>query len=179
MTESTGRLGYYMCDANKEPWDNSSEKAKELKISDFGTPEEVREMAKMPLIANSYAEARDILKRIADKPLTSKAGLSVTISRNSIDEILSGEASKKSFDLKAHLKAAANTEKLFSNAIEKWEFKLNPNKKNASLQDRKYLYSPMEYSGRIIPVKLTIKEYRNEKDGKRLYSIEAIDVGLE
>ena len=78
----------------KEPWDSSSEKAKELKISDFGTPEEVRQMAKMPLIANSFAEAREVLEGIVDKLFTSKSGLSATISKSSIDEILSGEASK-------------------------------------------------------------------------------------
>ena len=161
----------------EEPWD-SSEKAKELKISDFGTHDEVREMAIMQQIVNSFTEVRKVLEGIVDKPLTSKSGLSATISNNSIDEILSGEASKKSFDLKAHLKAAANAEKLYSNAIEKWEFTLDPNKKNASLRDRKYLYSPMEHNGRIIPVKLTVKEFKNVKDGKRLYSIEAIDVGL-
>ena len=178
MTGSTGSLGWHMSEAKKEPWDSSNEKAKELKISDFGTLDEVREMAKMPLIINSYAEAREILGGIVDKPLTSKSGLSATISNNSIDEILNGEASKKSFDLKVHLKAAANIEKLYLNAIEKWKFTLDPNKKNVSLRDRKYLYSPMEHNGRIIPVKLTVKEFINKKDGTRLYSIEAIDVGL-
>ena len=162
----------------KEPWDSSSEKAKELKIEDFGTFDEVREMAKMQQIVNSFAEVREVLEGIVDKPLTSKSGLSATISKNSINEILSGEASKKSFDLKAHLKAAANTEKLYSNAMEKWEFALDPNKNNDSLQDRKYLYSPMEHNGRIIPVKLTVKEFKDIKTQKRLYSIEAIDVRL-
>ena len=162
----------------KEPWDSSSEKAKELEISDFGTLEEVRQMAKMPLIVYSFTETHEVLEGIVDKVLTSKSGLSATISKNSIDEILSGEASKKSFDLKVHLKAAANIEKLYSNAIEKWEFKLDPNKKNASLQDRKYLYSPMEHDGKIIPVKLTVKVFKNDKDGKRLYSLEAINAGL-
>ena len=85
----------------------------------------------------------------------------------------------KSFDLKAHLKAAANIEKLFANAIDKWNFELDPNKNNESLKDRKYLYSPMEHNGRIVPVKLTIKEYKDIWTKKRLFSIEAIDVGLE
>ena len=63
--------------AKKEPWDSSTEKAKELKISDFGTPGEVREMAKMPLNANSYTEARKILENLVDKLLDGKSGLSV------------------------------------------------------------------------------------------------------
>jgi hypothetical protein len=165
--------------AGKEPWDSSSEKAKELKISDFGTPEEVREMAKMPRTANSYAEARQILKNMVDKPMVSKSGLSATLSKKSIKEILGGEAVGKSFNVKAHLKAAANLDILFSNAIEKWEFALDPSKNNDSLKDRKYLYALMENDGRIIPVKFTIKEYKDIKTEKRLYSVEAINVDIK
>jgi hypothetical protein len=119
--------------AGKEPWDSSDEKAKELKISDFGTPEEVREMAKMPGTAGSFAEARVILEGIADKPMTGKSGLSATISKKSIKEILSGRAVGKSANLQAHLMAAANLEKLYSNAIEKWKFEINPGKNNEGL----------------------------------------------
>jgi len=165
---------------DKEPWDSSSEKAKTLKIDDFGTSEEVRQMAKMPKTAGSFAEAREILENIVDRLLTnSKLGLSATISKKSVKEILSGEAAGKSFDLKSHLKAAANVETLFSNSIQKWEFELDPGKNNASLQDRKYLYAPMEHNGRIVPVKLTVKEYKDIKTQMRLYSLEAINVDLD
>jgi hypothetical protein len=108
-----------------------------------------------------------------------QSGLYATISKKSIKEILSGETVGKSFNLKAHLKAAANIEKLYSNAIEKWEFELDPHKNNDSLEDRKYLYSPMEYDGRIVPVKLTVMKYKDIKAKKRLYSIQAINVDLE
>jgi hypothetical protein len=164
--------------ANKEPWDSSDAKARELKIADFGTPEEVWDMAQMPRVAKTFDEVRKILTGIADKPLTGKSGLTATISRKSIKEMLSGEAVGKSIDLKAHLKAAANVDKLYANAIEKWEFELDPNKNNEGLKDRKYLYAPMEYNDHILPVKLTIKEYKYQNFGERLYSVEAIDVGL-
>ena len=162
----------------KEPWDSSTEKAKSFKISDFGIPDEVREMAKMPLVATSFLDARNILASLVDKPIAGKSGLYATISKKSIKEILSGEAVGKSFNLKAHLKAAVNIEKLFSNAIEKWEFELDPNKNNDSLEDRKYLYSPMEYDSRIVLVKLTIMKYKDIKAKKRLYSLHAIDADL-
>ena len=162
----------------KEAWDKSGEKAKELKISDFGTVEEVREMAKMPLGANSFSQAREILESIGDKPMPSKTGVAATISKKSIKEILSGEAAGKSFDIKAHLKAAANLEKLYSNAIEKWKFDLDPRKNNDSLKDRKYLYAPMEFNGRVVPVKLTIKEFKDIWAKRRVYSIEAINADL-
>jgi len=76
----------------KEPWDSSTKKAKSLKISDFGTPDEVRSMAKMSLTAASFIEARTILLSFVDKPMISKSGLYATISKKSIKEILSGKA---------------------------------------------------------------------------------------
>jgi hypothetical protein len=163
----------------KEPWDSSSEKAKELKIEDFGTTDEVRGMAKMPRTAKTKEEIITILKEIATMgDLMSKSGLVVSLSRNSIDKILSDLAIKKSFDLLSHWQAAANIVKLFSNAIEPWKFELNPQKNNEHLKNRRYLFAPMEFNGRILPVKFTVKEYKQDGVKKRLYSIEAIDVDL-
>jgi len=163
----------------KEPWDSSSEKAKTLKIEDFGTLEEVREMAKMPRMAQTRKEAVAILKKIAAAGnLTSKSGVVVSLSGKSIDEIVSGQALQQSFDTMAHWQAAANADKLFSNAIEPWKFELNPQKNNQNLKSRRYLYAPMEYRGRILPVKFTVKEYQQKGIDKRLYSIEAVNVAL-
>ena len=163
----------------KESWDSSTLKARNLRIEDFGTQIEVSEMAKMPLAADSFSQAHKFLETLVNKPMMSKSGLPAIISKKSIKEILSGEAVRKSFEMKAHLKAAVNIEKLYTNAIEKWEFELDPNKNNTSLSNRKYLYAPMEYKKRIVPVKLTVKEFKDTKTEMRLYSIEAIDVGLE
>ena len=58
------------------------------------------------------------------------------------------------------------------------KFELNPSKNNENLKDRLYFYAPMEYGGRILPVKITIKQYSQKGVLSRLYSIEAIDVGL-
>ena len=164
----------------KEPWDSSSEKAKELKISDFGTSEEVREMSKMPRTAQNREEAVNILKQIAKNgSLKNKSGIIASLSGKSIDEIVSGQALYQSFNIMAHWQAAANVDKLFLNAIEPWEFELNPNKENEHLKNRLYLYAPMEYNGNILPVKLTVKEFKQEGLDKRLYSIEAINVEIQ
>ncbi len=163
----------------KKPWDVSSAKANELRISDFGTPEEVREMAKPVRIAKNREEAVNILKAIAKNgELTSKTGLVVSLSGKSIDEIVSGQALQQSFDKMAHWQAAANVDKLFLNAIEPWKFELDPRKNNENLKDRRYLYAPMGYNGRIVSVKFTIKEYKQVGIGNRLYSIEAINIDL-
>jgi len=164
---------------NREPWYSSTDKAKELKAEDWGTPEEIAEMAKMKRIAASYGEARKIMESMVNKPLRSKSGLLASISKKSIDKILSGDAVKESVDIKAHLLASANIDILFSNAIEKWIFQSNPNRNNQGLQERKYLYSPMEYSGQIIPVKFTVKQFIDTEKGNRIYSLEAIDIEIK
>jgi len=121
----------------KESWDSSTENAKTLKIEDFGTSNEVREIAKPIRTAKNRYEATVILKEIAAKgPLTNKNGLTVTLSSDS-------------------------------------------SKNNAELKARRYLYAPLEFDNKIIPVKITVKEYNDESLGKRLYSIEAIDVEMK
>jgi hypothetical protein len=162
-----------------EHWNSSAEKAKELKIEDFGSPEAVREMAKPIRTAQNRYEATIILKEIIKKgPLTSKSGLTARLPGKSIGKIVSSEAVNASFNKKAHYLAAANMDKLFSNAIEPWEFELNPQKNNQGLKKRKYLYAPMEFNNKLIPVKFTVKAYLDEKLMDILYSIEAIDANL-
>jgi hypothetical protein len=161
------------------PWDSSTEKAKILKVEDFGTPDEVREMAKPIRYTNTRREAAEILKSIADKgPLANKSGLVATLSSDSRGKIVSSKALGTSYGQMVHFLAVANIDKLFFNAIEPWEFELNPNKNNDELSARRYLYAPLEYDSRIIPVKITVKVYKDTSLGKRLYSIEAIDAEL-
>jgi hypothetical protein len=163
----------------KEPWDSSSEKAKTLKIGDFGTLDEVLEIAKPIRAAQNRQEAVQILKNIALKgPLTNKNGLMATFSSDSRGKIVSSKALNTSYGQKAHFFAVANIDKLFFNTIEPWEFELNPNKKNDDLVARRYLYAPLEFDNKIIPVKITVKEYKDKDLGKRLYSVEVINVDL-
>jgi hypothetical protein len=75
--------------------------------------------------------------------------------------------------------AVANIEALFSNAIEPFKFPFNPDKHNENFREIRRLYAPMSYKNRIIPVKFTIREMLNEKEGKRIYSLEAIDFSLD
>ena len=140
----------------KEPWDISSEKAKELKIADFGTPEEVREMAKMPRLANTKDEASPVLEKIQNGgPIENRTipAFRATLSKTSINKILNNKAKNQSFNEKARLLAAVNIDKLFFNAIEPWKFELDPRKPNTQLVDRRFFYSPMEFNNKIVPVK--------------------------
>ena len=169
----TGGLG----GGSRELWDSSTGKAKELKAEDWGTPGEIAEMARMERQAKNRVEATVILKEIAKHgELKSRSGLKAVLPNRNIPKIVSDVAIEGLINREAHFLAAANVDKLFSNAIEPWKFELNPN--NDDLKERRILYSPMEYNGRIIPIKFTVKEYFDERRGVKLYSIEAIDTDI-
>jgi hypothetical protein len=160
----------------KEPWNSSTEKAKTLTIKDFGSLEEVREMAKPIRSAHNREEATNILRQIAGKgALQSKNGIQAVLPMRNISKIVSDVAILQSVSREAHYLAAANLDKLFSNAIEPWRFELNPNKNNQDLKERRIFYAPLEYTDRIILVKTTVKEFTDPARGIKIYSLEAID----
>jgi hypothetical protein len=121
----------------------------------------------------------DCLKEIAKNgPFISRAGLPARLSARSLGKIVSNAAVAASFCPEAHYLAAANIDKLYSAAIEPWQFDLNPNKENTGLKARRYLYAPLEYGGKITVVKITVKEYLDAELRNKIYSIEAVDVEL-
>jgi len=129
----------------------------------------------LALIERNIQEATSILKEIAEhNPFTSKSGLNARLQRRSVGKLVSSVAVHSSFSPEAHYLAAANIDKFFSNAIEPWFFELNPNKNNEGLKSRRYLFAPMEYQGRIVVIKFTVKEYHAEEN--KLYSIEAFEL---
>ncbi|MFP3042628.1 hypothetical protein LQZ19_12500 [Treponema primitia] len=164
---------------DKEQWDSSNEKAKMIKPEMFGSPEAIKEMIKPIRTAKNRREATEILKIIVERGLmTSKSGLPARLPGKSIGKIVSSEAANASFDQKIHYLAAANLDKLYSNAIEPWKFDFNPKKNNDGLKNRHYLYAPLDVGDKVILVKFTVKEYFDEKLVNKLYSIEAINVIL-
>jgi hypothetical protein len=53
------------------------------------------------------------------------------------------------------------------------------NKRSTDYADVHRLYAPLEYNGRIIPVKITVKALKSELEGKRIYSLEAVDAEIK
>jgi hypothetical protein len=158
-----------------EHWDTNREKARELRLDQWGTTEEVAIMAAPVRWASNRREATAILKEIAGySPFTSKSGLTARLQRRSVGKLVSSVAVHSSFAPEAHYQAAANVDKYFSNAIEPWLFALNPNKNNEGLKARRYLFAPMEYHGRIVIIKFTVKEFQGAEN--KLYLIEALDI---
>jgi hypothetical protein len=159
----------------REPWDSSTEKAKTLTLADFGNIDEVRKGAKPVRSAASRKYATEALKEIARKGLlTNKAGFKARLSGKGIGKFVSNQAINTSFSAEAHYLATVNIDYLFINSIELWKFELNPNKNNDGLKERRYFYAPLEYEGSIIIVKITVKEYIDNRLENKLYSIEAI-----
>jgi hypothetical protein len=162
-----------------EPWDTNRAKARELRLEDWGTPEEVTAIAAPIRRAGDRRNAMDCLKEIAKNgPFISRTGLLARLPGRSLGKMVSNAAVVASFCPEAHYLAAANIDKLYSNAIEPWQFELNPNKENTGLKARRYLYAPLEYGGRIAVVKITVKEYLDTELCNKIYSIEAVDVDL-
>jgi hypothetical protein len=129
--------------------------------------------------AGDRRAAMDCLKEIAKNGLfISRAGLPARLPGRSLGKIVSNAAVVASFCPEAHYLAAANIDKLYSNAIEPWQFDLNPNKENTGLKARRYLYAPLAYNGKIAVVKITVKEYLDAELRNKIYSIEAVDVEL-
>jgi len=155
----------------------SIEMVKDLNIREFGTPEELIEKSKPLRNITDLEKVKEIFDQIAENgPLISARGIKAMIVKSTKKKIFSWKAIHTSLDEKAHLLAIANTDILFSNAIEKTS-PLDPNKKNKGIVERKNLFSPMEYNNCIIPVKFTVFKYDN--NDQNLYSIEAIDINIK
>jgi len=161
-----------------EPWDSVQEKINDLRLDLWGTPEDLSIAVTPVRKARDRRQATDILKKIAENsPFISKSGLTARLRRRTVGKLVSSVAVHSSFNPEAHYLAAANIDKYFSNAIEPWLFELNPNKNNEGLKSRHYLFSPMEYKGRIALIKFTVKEYYKAENN--LYSIEALDIVIK
>ena len=163
----------------KRDWDSSDDAARALRVVDFGSPDQVRIMAHMDRQPETYAQAREILSSLIGHPLVSRSGLRATLSKKSIEKMLSGKSIEDSHDYKAHILAAGNLDKLYANAIEPLAFEMNPNKNNDGLVSVHRLFAPMEYEGNMVVVKITVKEMKNPRDGNRIYTIKALAVFLK
>jgi len=158
-----------------EPWDSVRARVGELRPDLWGTQEEVAAMSAPSRWAGNRKDATDILKELAGRgPFTSRSGLTARLRRKSISKLVSGVAVGSSFSPEAHYLAAANIDGLFANALEPWLFELNPNKNNQGLKARRYLFAPMEWTGKVVMVKFTVKEYHEAETG--IYSVEALEL---
>lgn len=127
--------------------------------------------AETPNIANSYDEARAVLKEEIGAPFVNrKSNISATLSGNSINKLLSGKAVGKSIGIKEHLAAVANIKPLFENG-DLLETELGNRK---GVEAARKFYTAFTFQGQELVAKITVLEY--EKNDHRIYSVEAMEV---
>ena len=127
--------------------------------------------------ATNFIQARQMIADMLGKPLTNQhAGMVATLSRRSLDKILSGKAVAKSVDSKKHIMAAVNIDMLFENAVLGWVEQDKNNAHNVLGVHR--LFAPLLIDNKAYLTKLTVKELMGS-DGNRIYSVETLDIEHE
>ncbi|MDH2997160.1 hypothetical protein A1D22_05670 [Pasteurellaceae bacterium LFhippo2] len=127
--------------------------------------------------ASNFDEARAAVTELLGEPLVNReTGMIATISKRSMDKLLSGKASKQPSSIRDHLLAVANIDQLFENAVMGWTEK---HKNDDSNFDGIYrMFAPLNVDGVMRLAKLTIKAMAFNQ-GNRIYSVESIDVENE
>nr|WP_314741337.1 LPD23 domain-containing protein [uncultured Haemophilus sp.] len=124
--------------------------------------------------ANSFEEARAAVTELLGEPLVNReSGMIATISKRSLEKLVSGKATKKSSSTHDHLMAVANVDQLFENATQGWVEPHRDDDPNIAGIHR--LFAPLNIDGKMKLVKLTVKEMNFNQDN-RIYSVETIEV---
>ena len=124
------------------------------------------------LTANTYDDARRILEPLAGVELTNaENGLKASLSKKSVDKILSGKATLKSISVAAHLHAAANIKALFEDGREL----ITETGSKGEVKSSHKFFVAFPFEGRALIAKITVQEYKHSDDN-RIYSVEALEV---
>ena len=129
----------------------------------------------LPRHAENLEEAAAAARSIAGKRLTNDLlGVDAFLSNKNIGKMVSASATRKSVDARVHAIAVANVDRLFSRAITEYTHKDRDNDKNIKQIHR--VFSPFVVGDNVFVAKLTVKELVQEKEGNRLYSVEALEI---
>ena len=129
----------------------------------------------LPRHAENLEEAAAAARSIAGKRLTNDSlGVDAFLSNKNIGKMVSASATRKSVDARVHALAVANVDRLFSRAITEYTHKDRNNDKNIKQIHR--MFSPFVVGDNVFVAKLTVKELVQEKEGNRLYSVEALEI---
>ena len=129
----------------------------------------------LPRHAENLEEAAAAARSIAGKRLTNDLlGVDAFLSNKNIGKMVSASATRKSVDARVHALAVANVDRLFSRAITEYTHKDRDNDKNIKQIHR--MFSPFVVGDNVFVAKLTVKELVQEKEGNRLYSVEALEI---
>ncbi|MBB6559573.1 N12 class adenine-specific DNA methylase [Acidovorax soli] len=128
--------------------------------------------------ASTFAQAKAAVSEFQGKPLVNQqTGFVSRVSRNQLDKMLSNKAVAKSVSPAAHSMAVANVDHLFQSAILGWSKPDDHGNKNYVAIHR--FFAPMERDGKVLLVKLTVKETAISTDPNPLYTVEAVEFNEE
>lgn len=129
----------------------------------------------MERTASNFNEVKENAKNFTGRELTNfHSGITAVVSRNALDKMLSDKAYIKSANVNIHRIAVSNADKLFENAVFGWQSDDKNQDRNTNAVHR--AIAPLKIDDAIYIAKLTIKEFANEADGNRFYSIEAVEL---
>ncbi|MEX5284237.1 hypothetical protein QCO44_01085 [Selenomonas sputigena] len=140
----------------------------------FGDWEQVARLM-LPRQAKNLDEAASAARSVVGQDLTNSVlGIHAILSNTNIAKMVSASATRKSVDAKIHALAVANVDHLFSRATAEYTHKDRDNDRNIKQIHR--LFSPFVVGGKVFAAELTVKELAQEKEGNRLYSVEALEI---
>lgn len=123
--------------------------------------------------ARTFAQARDQAKEFQGKPIKNRdSGIEATVSRNSLDKMLSSKAVGKSESPAIHALAVANLDTLFERAVLGWSKPDTENDPNIVAIHR--LFAPAMVDGTPMLAKMTVKETAQANRANPLYTVEAV-----
>ncbi|SUO96099.1 hypothetical protein [Suttonella ornithocola] len=129
--------------------------------------------------AKNKGEAQDILRKLNNIELrNAESGLIATISKRTVEKMISSTAFKKSLQTTnsgfIHLAAVANVDTLFFNGILGW---IKPDRAEAKqVIGLPRIFSPMTFEKSIYLVETTVKLLNQNYGGNRIYTVEAINI---
>ena len=125
--------------------------------------------------ATNFGEARIAAQEFQGRSLLNSAtGMTASVSRNSLDKMLSGKAVGKSESPQAHALAVANLDRLFERALLGWSKPDAAGDPNIVAIHR--FFAPMLSDGRAMLAKMTVKETAQTGRANRLYTVEAVEL---
>jgi len=128
--------------------------------------------------ASTFTEARAAAAAFQGKTLTNEeTGIEATVSRNTLDKMLSAKAVSKSESASAHSRAVANADRLFQAATFGWS---KPDRAaNTNVVAIHRFFAPMVVGDKALLVKLTVKETVDPNHSNPLYTVEAVELNEE
>ncbi|MEQ9131109.1 MAG: LPD1 domain-containing protein [Salinisphaeraceae bacterium] len=121
----------------------------------------------------------DLAKRAAEgflnQPLrNTESGIEATVSRASLDKMLSKSSRERSVSTQAHMQAVANLDRLFPIALHRAQ---RPDREgSADIDAIHHFDAPMRFGDEVVRVKMMAKAFENPDKGTRLYLVQAVEI---